>query len=348
MNVQAEAWLPQSSGAVSVETLVSHGPAIADLGRFPVCRCEPSFLPGWALPRSSVPDGPSFLWGSALPRSSVPDGPSFLQGSALPRSSVPDGPSFLQGSALPRSSVPDGPSFLWGSALPRSSVPDGPSFLQGSALPRSSVPDGPSFLQGSALPRSSVPGPLFLQGSALPRSSVQSSTQFSPHFPALFGDNAQSSHVSVQSATDVQPPSLTSSIVADRSCGSAACSAIVRRRELHNGLTFPVNSLVSHGPATSSAEQSPLQVSGHLATDPKWSYTQPRASSRIINPAACGSGYNFGNESGAPCLPAGPDPGGSSIDEFARVLVRCQSSRAVTDEERYSGDPFVTTSSFDR
>ena len=99
-----------------------------------------------------------------------------------------------------------------------------------------------------------------------------------------------------------------------------------------------MNSLVSHGPATSSAEQSPLQVSGHLASDPKWSYTQPRASSRIINPAACASGYNFGNESGAPCPQAGPDPGGSSIDEFARVLVRCQSSRALTDEERYSGD----------
>ena len=76
----------------------------------------------------------------------------------------------------------------------------------------------------------------------------------SPHFPALFGDNPQSSHVSVQSATDVQPPSVTSSMVADRSCGSAACSAIVRRRDVHPRLTFPVNSLMSHGPATSSAE----------------------------------------------------------------------------------------------
>ena len=139
LNVQAEAWLPQSSGAVGVETLASHEPAIADLGRPPVCFCEPSFLPGSALPRSSVPDGPSFLWGSALSRSSVPDEPSFLWGSALPLSPVPDGPSFLWGSALPRSSVPDGPSFLWGSALPRSSVPGGPSFLQGWALPRSSV-----------------------------------------------------------------------------------------------------------------------------------------------------------------------------------------------------------------
>ena len=121
--------------------------------------------------------------------------------------------------------------------------------------------------------------------------------------------------------------------MADRTCGSAACSTIVRRRDVHPGLTFPVNSLVSHGPAT-SAEQSPLQVSGHLAADPKWSYTQPRPASGIINPAACGSGYNFGNER-VPCPPAGPDPGGTSIDDFARVLVRCQSSRAVTDEERY-------------
>ena len=177
LNVQAESWQPQSSNAVGVETLASHGPAIADLDRPPVCRCEPSFFPGSALPRSSVPDGPSFLQGSALPRSSVPNGPSFLQGSALPRSSVPDGPSFLQGSALPRSSVP-GPSFLQGSAFPRSSVPDGPSFLQGSALPRSSVP-GPSFLQGSAIPRSSVPyGPSFLWGPALPRSSVPDAPSF--------------------------------------------------------------------------------------------------------------------------------------------------------------------------
>ena len=113
----------------------------------------------------------------------------------------------------------------------------------------------------------------------------------------------------------------------------------MRRRVLHHGLTLPVNSLVSHGPATSSAEQLPLQVSGHLATDPKWSYILPRPASGINNPAACGSGYNFGNESGVPCQPAGPDPGGTSIDDFARVLVRCQRSRAVTDEERYSGDP---------
>ena len=222
LNVQAESWQPQSFNAVGVETLASHGPAITDLGRPPVCPSEPSFLPGSVFPRRSVP-----------------------------------GPSFSQGSALPRSSVP-GPSFLWGSALPRSSVPE----------------------------------PSFSQGSALPRSSVQSSTQFSPHFPALFGDNAQSSHVSVQSATDVQPPSVTSSIVADR-----------------------------------------------LASDPQWSYTQPRPASAIINPAACGSDYNFENESGASCPPAGPDPGGTSIDDFARVLVRCQSSRALTDEERYSGDP---------
>ena len=233
---------------VGVGSLFSYGPAIADLGRSPGRPSEPSFLQGSALPRSSVP-GPSFPWGSALPRSSVPR-PSFLQGSALPRCSVPE-PSFLQGSALPRSSVP-GPSFLLGSALPRSSVPR-PSFLQGSALPRSSVPE-PSFLRGSALPRSSVPEPSFLQGSALPRSCVQISAQFSPQFPALFGDNAQSSHVSVPSATDVQPPSGTSSIAADQPCGSAAYSAIVRRQDVHHELTFPVNSRVSHGPATSLAE----------------------------------------------------------------------------------------------
>ena len=52
-----------------------------------------------------------------------------------------------------------------------------------------------------------------------------------------------------------------------------------------------------------------------------------------------GFDYNFENDSGAPCPPAGPDRGGTSIDDFARVLVRCQSSRVLTDEERDSGDP---------
>ena len=96
---------------------------------------------------------------------------------------------------------------------------------------------------------------------------------------------------------------------------------------------------MSHGSATSLAEQSPLQVSGPFASVPKWSYTQPRPASRVINPDASGSGYNFKNKGKAPCPPAKPDPGGSSIDDFARVLVRCQSSRALAEEERYSGDP---------
>ena len=43
-NVQAESWQPQSSNAVGVETLASHGPAIADLGRPPVCPSQPSFF----------------------------------------------------------------------------------------------------------------------------------------------------------------------------------------------------------------------------------------------------------------------------------------------------------------
>ena len=68
-------------------------------------------------------------------------------------------------------------------------------------------------------------------------------------------------------------------------------------------------------------------------------YTQPRPASGIINPAASGSGYNFENKCKAPCLPSKPDPDKSSINDFARVLVRCQSSRALTEEERYSGDP---------
>ena len=147
LNVQAESWQPQSSKALGVETLASHGPAIADLGKPPVCPSEPSFL------------------------------------------------------------------------------------LK----------------------------PVF------PRSSVQCSAPFSPQLPAFFGDNAQSGHVSVPIATNPQPQ-VTSSIPASSTIypqtnttfGAATCTTTV----------YP-NNLVPHGPATSSAEQSPLQVSGHLATDPK-------------------------------------------------------------------------------
>ena len=217
LNVQAESWKPQSSKALGVETLASHGPAIADLGKPPVCPSEPSFLPK----------------------------------------------------------------------------------------------------------------PVF------PSSSVQCSAPFSPQLPAFFGDNAQSGHVSVPIATSPQPQ-VISSIPAfctiypqtNTMFGAATCTTTV----------YP-NNLVPHGPATSSAEQSPLQVSGHLATDPKWLYTQPRPASGIINPAASGSGYNFENKCKAPCLPSKPDSDKSSINDFARVLVRCQSSRALTEEERYSGDP---------
>ena len=217
LNVQAESWQPQSSKALGVKTQASHGPAIADSGKPPVCPSEPSFLPK----------------------------------------------------------------------------------------------------------------PVF------PRCSVQCSAPFNPQLPAFFGDNAQSGHVSVPIATNPQPQ-VTSSIPAfctiypqtNTMFGAATCTTTV----------YP-NNLVPHGPATSSAEQSPLQVSGHLATDPKWLYTQPRPASGIINPAASGSGYNFENKCKAPCLPSKPDPDKSSINDFARVLVRCQSSRALTEEERYSGDP---------
>ena len=41
-----------------------------------------------------------------------------------------------------------------------------------------------------------------------------------------------------------------------------------------------------------------------------------------------------------PYHPPKSDVSKSSVEEFARVLVRCQGSRALVEEKRYSGDPF--------
>ena len=77
--------------------------------------------------------------------------------------------------------------------------------------------------------------------------------------------------------------------------------------------------LASHGPAASANNLLPPSVS--LNSEPNLIYShQPSMVS-------------------VPYHPPKSDASKSSVEEFARVLVRCQGSRALAEEERYSGDP---------